>query len=748
MTWLLTLADIGPDQMVQVGGKGAALARLNRAGVAVPETLCVTVDAYRSFVQATGLGERILLELKCKEFSDMRWEELWDTALRIRRLFLEKPIPEALHRALTTSFQDTFGNAPLVVRSSASDEDAGHTSFAGLHESYVNVRGPDSAIEHVKRVWASLWSDAALLYRKELGLQVERSAMAVVVQRLIEGEASGILFTQSPSDPDQAVLEAVHGLNAALVDGLIEPDRWLFERRTGRLLDHREPKREQRAQTAPAGFELVPLPPPLTRKPPVTADQAAGILRQGLDLEQRFGQPQDIEWTRTAATLWVLQARPITTGRSEARGDERGWYLSLRRSLENLRGLRRRIEDHLIPDLIATADRLRQIDLTALSDQALGVALAERLALERRWVDIYWRDFIPFAHGMRLFGQIYNDLAAPEDPFEFIKLLARGELQSIRRNQLLESLADAVRNGRQWAAVISRHDWDALPAEILEQADAFLDQFGDASFTIHGRSGRESGRTALFRLVLQLAAGPPGDQRRYGAEDRAVLEKQFLARFEGSERTQMEDLLDLARTSYRLRDDDNIYLARIQAQTLMAREELERRIAGAADPERRALLQRLLAEHQAAQAAAEPAKASQPESDPETASQFRLRPRQMVGQPAGPGLAQGLARVVIDPSELMDFQRGEILVCDAVTPMMTFVAPLAAAVVERRGGMLIHGAIIAREYGLPCVTGIPAAATLIHTGDHLSVDGYLGIVTVSPRTESAAPGKNGSEHGR
>jgi pyruvate,water dikinase len=107
-----------------------------------------------------------------------------------------------------------------------------------------------------------------------------------------------------------------------------------------------------------------------------------------------------------------------------------------------------------------------------------------------------------------------------------------------------------------------------------------------------------------------------------------------------------------------------------------------------------------------------------------------LQARQLLGQPAGPGIAKGKARVIRKHSDLADFKYGEVLVCDAVDPNITFVVPLATAVVERRGGMLIHGAIIAREYGLPCITGIPDATTLIKTGDDLTVDGYLGIVTL------------------
>jgi pyruvate,water dikinase len=118
-----------------------------------------------------------------------------------------------------------------------------------------------------------------------------------------------------------------------------------------------------------------------------------------------------------------------------------------------------------------------------------------------------------------------------------------------------------------------------------------------------------------------------------------------------------------------------------------------------------------------------------PEHEP-VETGLTLKARQLVGQPAGAGIAFGKARVVLDSSDLFNFKSGEILVCDAVDPNMTFVVPLAAGIVERRGGMLIHGAIIAREYGIPCVTGVADAANLIRTGDRVTVDGHLGIVII------------------
>ncbi|MFC2037148.1 PEP-utilizing enzyme, partial [Chloroflexota bacterium] len=124
-----------------------------------------------------------------------------------------------------------------------------------------------------------------------------------------------------------------------------------------------------------------------------------------------------------------------------------------------------------------------------------------------------------------------------------------------------------------------------------------------------------------------------------------------------------------------------------------------------------------------------------PEPEPEQpVSEVRTgeSPRQLVGQPAAPGLATGRVRVIRSPEDLGQFRAGEVLVCDAIQPTMTHLVPLACAIVERRGGMLIHGAIIARELGIPCANGIANATDVLQVGDVVTVDGYLGIVTVGP----------------
>ena len=186
-------------------------------------------------------------------------------------------------------------------------------------------------------------------------------------------------------------------------------------------------------------------------------------------------------------------------------------------------------------------------------------------------------------------------------------------------------------------------------------------------------------------------------------------------------------MLDLARASYRLRDDDNVFLGRFQRLVAAALAELRAReggplVGGPSDGEREGWA----AVASAAEAGAGPSRPLRWRSRPPYAS------RSDSWSANRPALAWPWAELGWPwaKNDLYAFIRGEILVCDSLDPTMTFVAPLAAAIVERRGGMLVHGAIIAREYGLPCVTGVPDATLEIHTGDLLTVDGFLGIVVV------------------
>lgn len=726
MSWIVLPEAIGKADLSMVGGKAMALADLMRSGFAVPPFVAVSAGAYQAFVGAGGLREKILLELNRKDFKLMRWEEVWDCATRIRNFFLRAPLPPDLAEAIAGAVDRHFGDTPVAVRSSAPDEDAGASSFAGLHDSYIHVRGAVAVVEAVRKVWASLWSDAALLYRQELGLDVARSAMAVVIQKMVAGQVSGIAFSQNPTASSQVVVEAVHGLNQGLVDGAVAPDRWIFDRQNGQLLEHQPAARDRWAVAVDGGVLIRELEPALADTPPLDLPTARAVVDLAMKAEAYFKTPQDVEWTLADRRLFVLQSRPITAGAAASANDQRAWYLSLHRSFDNLKALRHKIETEHVPGMIRAAEALGAMDLAGLDDGALAEEIRRRWQINSGWVDVYWSDFIPFAHGIRLFGQVYNDTLKPADPYEFIDLLTSAGLAGLERNRLLEDLAVQVRRQPELADCLTRGDCGLKAPEFRQALEDFVGRFGDLSCSLGGAVQCEDAIGPLAAVVLAMAKRPRPAQAKATGPERDAMVAHFLAAFAPQKRSQAEELLDLARASYKLRDDDNILIGRIEARLFEAVAEGRRRLALPGEDPNRTGRARLRDAVESAGADSRMHGSGGGDRLPDDP----VRPRQLVGQPAGPGVARGPARVVATQADLAAFAHGDILVCDAVDPNMTFIVPLAAAVVERRGGMLIHGAIIAREYGLPCVTGVPDAARLIHTGDWLTVDGFLGIVTV------------------
>ncbi|MCB2149451.1 MAG: hypothetical protein KQI81_23425 [Deltaproteobacteria bacterium] len=468
-----------------------------------------------------------------------------------------------------------------------------------------------------------------------------------------------------------------------------------------------------------------------------------------MTLERILDRPQDLEWTFRGDSLFLLQSRPVTTVRTGAtdvtpwaRGDKRPWYLSLKRSFDNLKVLHRRIEDELLPRMAAEARALAEIDPAGLSDARLIEAIEMRMRIHQYWVGVYWRDFIPFAHGARLFGQVYNDLVKPEDPYSFTALLGETRMTGMERNHELQALAGMIRNDSCLREQLRSGGREDPEGAFSTHLTAFLDHYEDLTF----KAVRFfKNRKGLVRLLLEMATQAVPETMT-GKPDVSSLAAEFISRFPQDRREFARKILEIGRSSYQLRDNDNIVLARIEAQLLKAVDEGKRRIGVLDGVDVEALSPR-----QVVKILSDPAVIPEIVKDRETVDEpvqhqgrpglapkaavtavgeFVMRARQIIGQPAGPGLAVGPARVIVAVEDLFLFKSGEILVCDSIDPNMTFVVPLAAAIVERRGGMLVHGAIVAREYGLPCVTGVADATTMIQTGDRLTVDGYLGIVTI------------------
>jgi len=731
--WVISLAEAVDVDEGLIGGKAAKLAGLARGGFPIPDGFVVTVGAYEHFVESGELAPLIRMELGRKPFAAMRWEEIWDVALRIRSAFLASPIPPALAQAVAAAVEKVGVSTPLAVRSSAPGEDSAGRSFAGLHESVVGVVGAEDVLHALRVVWASLWSDAALLYRQELDLDPGRSRMAVVVQEVVAEDRSGVAFGRDPRQMgrNQSIVEAVPGPGSDLVDGLVDPDRWILDRDTGEVLDWRAGERE-------AGGEAGPL---------LEVRDLRNLHRVLLDVEALFHWPPDTEWTGRGERFTLLQARPITTAAPEE-GDQRAWYLSLRPGMKRLRALAGRVAGELIPELEEVGRRFAREAVEALGDEGLAAAIEARHAALESWRQVYLDDFIPFAHGVRQLGIYYNDAVQPEDPYEFVGLLRGQRMLAKRRNRVLGDLAARLRgNPPLYEALSAAVDegWEealdrvrAVPGgepltQALEQART---EFMDVAYAGERLADRPD---LLLATILEMARVPgAGRSRKLEGDDAGgsirLLEQRLLAAVGPERREEAEQVLEIGRLSWRLRDDDNVLVGRLESQLLRALEVAAHRLR-AAGRLRAGARVRLEAAPEIVAGLRDPSAGPVilPEPEPEAAAALRPEgesPRQLVGQPAAPGLATGRVRPVRDSQDLGRFRAGEVLVCDAIQPTMTHLVPLAAAIVERRGGMLIHGAIIARELGIPCVNGIPDAVDLLAEGQVVTVDGYLGIVTV------------------
>jgi pyruvate,water dikinase len=262
-----------------LGGKGASLDRLGKLGFRVPPGFCLTTSAFLAQV-ATGTVPADLATAP-----------------------LSAEVGAALHEAVSRLVDDVaalHGTSPgftprLAVRSSAVGEDGSAASYAGLHETELDVP-PEGVAGSVQRCWASLWSPPAIAYRRRRGLTDGDAAMAVVVQSLVPADASAVAFTRHPvtGREDQLVLTAVRGLGDAMVAGTVTPDTYVIDKTSGAVL----------------GFE--PGEEPGT--PALSAPALDELVRLCLAVEERFGQAVDIEAAMAGETWYLLQARPITTG--------------------------------------------------------------------------------------------------------------------------------------------------------------------------------------------------------------------------------------------------------------------------------------------------------------------------------------------------------------------------------------------------------------------------------------------------
>jgi pyruvate, water dikinase len=309
--------EVGKDDVSSVGGKGANLGELTNAHIPVPPGFIVTSKAYYDFVKITGVAEIIREKLNGLDTSNSR--QLQQVSEEIQDVITKAKIPDDLSKQIKEAYS-RLGGGFVAVRSSATAEDMPEASFAGQQSTFLNVESENNVVDSVKGCWASLFNARAIFYREEQNFDHLSVGIAVPVQRMVQSEASGVMFTIEPvtSDKRKIVVESVYGLGEAIVSGEVTPDLFIIDKDNLHIISRKIHKQEWQLIKNPDPNAdqtniKVSVAPEDQTKQKISDTEVLRLAEIGKLIEKHYGLPQDIEWAKEHGELYITQARPVTT---------------------------------------------------------------------------------------------------------------------------------------------------------------------------------------------------------------------------------------------------------------------------------------------------------------------------------------------------------------------------------------------------------------------------------------------------
>jgi len=828
--YVLGFPEIDQTQVAIVGGKGANLGELSHvSGLRVPAGFCVTTDAFQRALEQLPSIDRL------DELSGLdpgQQEAVRSLSREIRSDLERTAIPDDVESAIVSALADMGSESAYAVRSSTPREDSATTSFAGLHDTYLDIVGPEAILAHIRRCWASTFTERAVTYRLRRGPDGQRVGMAVVVQRMVEAHASGVLFTADPVNGNRKVvtLEAIPGLGEPLVSGRVSPDA--FRVRDGQIIER------------------------AVRSHLLTDAQVLELERLGRRVESHFGQPQDVEWCFDGH-FRIVQSRPITTlfplpaadddsprvylsvGHQQMMTDPMKplgmsfWQLTAAAPMHPAGGRLFVDAGHL---LASPTNRDRLVAGFEKSDPLTGDALRTLIA----------RDFIPLVAE----DSPPPQFLAPPDPIEtdqaiVEELIAAGrasvdalrhEIEQQTGSALIDAIVEDIpkmkqvlfdprsyqvfmlaMNAAEWlnehleewlgeknlADTLTRSVPNNVTSEmglaLLDVADVlrphpdvieflrpvdhrdFLDELtsldggpqvqralqaylekygmrcvGEIDITRPRWSEEPS---ALVPVILanidNFEAGEASRRWQVGlveaeAKEREVLERLRALPAGSNKADETKEMIDRVRTFIGYREYPKYGMVSrysVYKQALLGEAARLARIGVLPDTEDAFFLTfpeladavrtlqvdtELIRERQRAFVSYQtltPPRVLTSEGEAVTGSYRRehMPAGTLVGVPVSAGTVEGRARVIADLGQA-DLGTGDILVTAFTDPSWSPLFVTIKGLVTEVGGLMTHGAVIAREYGLPAVVGVERATQLIRDGQRIRIHGTDGFV--------------------
>jgi len=313
---VVNFSEVNKSDIPLVGGKGANLGEMINEGFPVPPGFIVTAEAYYLLVEKNNLQPQIK-EL-IGQLDPQNSTQLNEISKKIKKLILKTEVPVEINQEIIKHYEKlSSGSQPALVaaRSSATAEDLPDASFAGQQETYLNVRGEKDLLEKVKQCWASLFEPRAIFYREEKGFDHFKVGIAVPVQRMVQSEVAGIMFTINPvsNDKNQIVIEAIYGLGEKIVQGAYTPDHYLVQKESWKILQKKVASQQLEMTLKDGGNQELKLPESKQNRVKLTDEQIIELAKIGDQLQQHYRFPQDIEWALEDEKLYIVQSRPVTT---------------------------------------------------------------------------------------------------------------------------------------------------------------------------------------------------------------------------------------------------------------------------------------------------------------------------------------------------------------------------------------------------------------------------------------------------
>lgn len=314
---ILFFKDIDKNDVPQVGGKGANLGEMTQAGFPVPNGFAVTVASYNLFLEENGLRDGINTIIKTVDANNA--DQLEKVSKQIQRKILDGKIPDSVGKETLKAYGKLSGllnKAQVAVRSSATAEDLPGMSFAGQQATFLNIKGGSNLMNSVRECWASLFTPRAIFYRAQNKIPTEKVGICVIVQKMIQSQVSGVMFTVDPvkNDRDRIVVDSVWGLGEMIVQGSVVPDHYVVQKDTFMILS--KEVSDQSIQLTKSSGKTLEIEVPVKQRElqKITDEEIIKIAKIGYKLQEHYYFPQDVEWAKDKdGGIFIVQTRPITT---------------------------------------------------------------------------------------------------------------------------------------------------------------------------------------------------------------------------------------------------------------------------------------------------------------------------------------------------------------------------------------------------------------------------------------------------